>query len=180
MSGFPVEFEDGADYERSITGLLDTGILIDAGHITSVVRLSEKYPTIEVRIADAQLEVGHSVAFAVIVRALVERALHDTSNGAPEPRYARGLVNGATWVAARDGLETDLIDPLTVQRIPAFDLVARMLKTIESELSHFGDSDRVEQYVAQLRSGGHPGERQRAAYAAGGIDALLKLYQTVH
>lgn len=180
LSGFPTGFRDDTDYDRALAGLIGTGVLIDAGHVTWVARLSDKFPTVELRIADAQLEAAQSVALAVILRALVARALRDIDRGEPVPRYAPGLVNGAIWLAARDGLEQSLIDPLTAEALPAYELVDRMLETITTELQHNGDAERVERYVRRLREGEHPAQRQRRAFEADGIDGLLTLYrQTV-
>src|SRR5690606_28865999 len=76
LTGYPPEFEDGADYEASIAAMVESGVLIDSGIVTWLVRLSENFPTVELRIADAQLAPDEAVGFAVIVRALVERCVH--------------------------------------------------------------------------------------------------------
>ncbi|QIK62855.1 YbdK family carboxylate-amine ligase [Leucobacter viscericola] len=178
ISGYPPSFADGAQYEDAVARLIDTGVLIDAGHLTWTARLSANYPTVEVRIADAQLEVGESVAFAVIVRALVNRALREIAESIPRPQLGPGIVDGAIWIAARNGLRSDLTDPVVADTVPAFTLVDRMIATVEEELQFSEEWDRVQQYLDGLRERGGPADRQLLAHENGGIDALLKLYRS--
>lgn len=177
VSGYPQSFQNSHDYERSVGNLVETGVVIDRGLLTWVARLSDNYPTVELRIADAQLETRDSVAFATIVRALVDRALSEAEDGVPRPGCTQGIVNGAIWMAARNGLGSELIDPLAGDPMPAFRLVEKMLGTIESELDRFGDRDRVDRYIERLREEGDPASRQLAVYQTSGIRGLLDLYR---
>lgn len=137
VSGYPQGFRDGADYERSVAGLIESGIVPDTGMLSWIVRLSANYPTIELRVADAQLDARDTVSFAVLVRALVARALTEMGAGDPSPRHQQGIVNSANWIAARNGLGSELVDPLTLESLPAFELVDRMLASVADELTRF-------------------------------------------
>ncbi|UOQ58434.1 YbdK family carboxylate-amine ligase [Leucobacter allii] len=175
-AGYPPAFPDGAAYSDGVAELIDAGVLIDAGHLTWTARLSERYPTIELRIADAQLDHRDSVAFAVIVRALVERALRALAAGAARPRCAPALVDGASWLAARDGLGAMLVDPSTGIAAPARVRLVELFDEISEELERFGDRERATAYLARLRRTGSPAERQLGAFRSGGAQALLRLY----
>jgi len=177
LNGYPEAFESAAHYRRAVEQLITTGVVPDSGLLTWVVRLSENYPTVELRIADAQLEARDAVAFAVIVRALVHRALGEHRSGVPRPGYASAEVNGAIWLAARNGLDAELIDPFAGSALPAFTLINRMIGGIEHELVRFGDLDRVDAYLRRLRESGGPAARQLSAFARGGIGGLLDLYR---
>lgn len=177
VAGYPLGFESEAEYRRSVEQLIDTGIVPDSGLLTWVARLSERYPTIELRIADAQLEAADAVAFAMIVRALVDRALEEAEAGRERPRYASAMVNGATWLAARDGVSDQLIDPLTATALPAFDLIAIMLNTIEAQLDRSGDRGMIDDYVSKLREQGNPASRQSHRFGVSGVRGLLDLYR---
>lgn len=178
VAGYPPPFQDAADYERSVSRLIASGVLLDSGVVTWVARLSENYPTLELRIADAQLEVRDTVAFAALVRALVDRCLSDALEHPERPRLAPGLVNGAVWMAARDGLEATLVDPLTAEPRPAFELVGLMIGSVERELEGFGDLQRVERYVERLRREGGPARRQLERFRETGISGLIGLYRS--
>ncbi|MFV0432514.1 MAG: YbdK family carboxylate-amine ligase [Leucobacter sp.] len=176
-AGYPLGFADAEEYHRSVAQLIDTGVVPDTGLLTWVARLSNNYPTVELRIADAQLEARDAVSFAVIVRALVDRALSEIEERAASPHYAPGLVNGADWMAGRNGLDSELIDPLTAESLPAFDLIERMLGTVETEIDRFGDRERVDRYLQRLRSRGGPASRQLEAFETAGVPGVLNLYR---
>jgi len=177
VHGYPEPFDSVAAYDQAIEGLTHTGVIPDTGLLTWIVRLSERFPTVEFRIADAQLDARDSVAFAVIVRALVELALAESARGFPRVGTSEVEVNAALWAAARDGLSSDLIDPLAGERVPAFALVERMIHTITPELERFGDMDRVTSYVDRLRRTGGPAARQGSVFAHEGMAGLLELYR---
>lgn len=177
VSGYPPPFADAEEYSRVVDTLVSSGILIDPGMLTWTCRLSERYPTVELRIADAQLCAADSVAYATIVRALVDRAVTDVRDGVARRRYHPSLLKGATWAAARDGLEHVLVDPLTGKQVPAFELVDRMLDSVAHELASAGDDRRVEAYVARLRATRGPAQLQLLRFADQGIHGLIDLYQ---
>ena len=176
IAGYPPEFADAEEYRRTIEQLVDSGVLMDKGVVTWVARLSERYPTVELRVADAQLDPEDAVAFAALVRAIVDQCLVDIEHGAPRPKLVHGLVNGAIWIAARYGLSEDLVDPLLAKRIPAFDAVARVLAYAAKSLEQTGDRARVVDWTERMRTRGGPAQRQIVHFEAGGVRALLDLY----
>ncbi len=177
VTGYPPPFADGAEYAASVEQLVGSGVLLDPGIVTWEARLSQNYPTLELRIADSQLEAADAVAFAVLVRALIDRCLRDAREGRPRPGIAPGLVDGAIWIAARNGLSTDLVDPLTGTSVPALEFVERAVQSVEPELRRFGDLERVERYVERRRAGA-PARRQLDRFREAGIPGLLDLYRS--
>lgn len=178
LRGYPPEFSDGAEYSETVARLVESGVVLDSGVVTWAARLSEDFPTIELRIADAQLSPDDAVAFAAIVRALVEHIVINVQGGVERIPYIPGIVNGAIWMAARDGLEGSLIDPAAGAALPAFEFIEQMLNTIRAELTRFGDTELVEQYVERLRRDGGPASIQRERFRASGVTGLLDLYRT--
>lgn len=178
VSGYPVGFSTHAEYERTVQDLVGSSIVPDPGLLTWGIRLSDNYPTVELRLADAQLEARSAVSFATIVRALVEHTIAEVQSGVEQRRYAPAMVNGAIWLAARDGLRDQIVDVETSEALPAFALIERMLDTIDTELDAFGDRGRVDDFVRDLREFGGPAERQLSAYQRNGINGLLHLYRS--
>ncbi|UOQ60163.1 YbdK family carboxylate-amine ligase [Leucobacter rhizosphaerae] len=176
VTGYPPPFESGADYTRTISELVASDILIDPGLVTWVARLSERYPTVELRIADAQLAAADAVDFALLARALVSAALREHEAGIRAPRLTPTTVDGAIWLAARDGLEGRLVDPLLGVAQPAFDLVDRMRESVTADLDAAGDLGRVTAYLERRRRLGSPARVQEARFADAGIAGLLDLY----
>ncbi|MFD0381954.1 glutamate-cysteine ligase family protein [Streptomyces stramineus] len=89
VAGPPPAFADGPDYDRRVADLVSSGAIADTGQIYWQARLSEHYPTIEVRCFDVQLTVEDAVMFAGIVRALVATALREEDAGLPVPPARR-------------------------------------------------------------------------------------------
>src|SRR5699024_147395 len=82
-AGYPPAFADAAEYDAVVDGLVRSGSLMDRSLVNWSIRLSEKFPTVELRTADAQLSSDDAVVFGLLVRALVHRALDDRDAGRP-------------------------------------------------------------------------------------------------
>ncbi len=194
IQGIPPVFKDAADYEARVQHLMDTGVIIDRGVITWVARLSENYPTLEVRACDAQLEARDSVLLAVLIRALVTTAFngplqpdtvkagseqagspHAGSNQAGQ-QLTTEILDAALWQAARHGLTGDLIHPATGRLAPAVDVSAALLELVQPALDEAGDSGFVADGLARIAERGTGSARQRRAREQGGLRALLDLF----
>jgi glutamate---cysteine ligase / carboxylate-amine ligase len=176
---WPVEgptpvFASAEDYESRAETLLATGAIRDRGQLYWHARLSEHVPTVEVRVADVQLEPESAVVLAGIIRALAATALA-SAPPAPAGQVPVEVLRAATWAAARHGLDADLVDPFSCRARPAADVVPRLLDHVRAALDEAGDSERVEPHVARLLAGGNGATRQRVALREKGLDGLLDL-----
>lgn len=172
----PPVFADAADYDRRAKALVGIGTTLDITSLAWMMRLSERYPTLELRLFDPQLTADETVAVALLTRALVEAAAagelpHAEAAAQPE------LVDSAVWHAARHGLEAELVDPATAALAPAWTVVDRMLAAALPALSAAGDEERVRGFVERVRAEGNGAMRQRAALADG-EPALARLLRT--
>lgn len=162
----PPIFADADDYERRIQALVGVGTTFDTASLAWMMRLAERWPTIEMRLFDAQLSAGDTVAIALLTRALVEVAAvgelpHAEAAAQPE------LVDSAIWHAARHGLDDELVDPTRAGLAPAWSVVDRMIEAARPALAAAGDEGRVDAFLARTRAEGNGAARQRAALAEG-------------
>ena len=162
----PPVFADAADYDRRIRALVGIGTTFDTASLAWMMRLAERYPTLELRAFDAQLSADETVAAALLTRALVEVAaagelVHADAVAHPE------LVDSAVWHAARHGLESTLVDPATAALAPAWTVIDRMVEAARPALAAADDEARVDALIARVRSEGNGAERQRRALADG-------------
>lgn len=172
--GTPPQFADAADYDRRIARLVGIGGTFDDALVMWNIRLSNHLPTIEIRTPDVQLEAWHTVLIAALTRALVTTALADPDPVAPlEPE----LIDAALWLAARDGLSGDLVNPVTGEKVSAREAIAALISHVHDALSEAGDLDRVRGWVEQIFDEGTGAARQRSAYELGGRPALAALYR---
>ncbi len=115
LQGIPPYFADMQDYEERMKLVLGADVVLDSGHVRWGARLSTMYPTLEVRVADAQLGASNSILLALVVRSLVDTSL----NGAP-PLFQPmpEALDLAQWQAAKFGLRATISIPSTGRRPP--------------------------------------------------------------
>jgi hypothetical protein len=80
------------------------GAALDERSIYIFARLSPRYPTVEVRVADVCLDTGTAVLVAGLTRALVATALAEARQGTPVAAAPACRVAAALNAAARHGL----------------------------------------------------------------------------
>lgn len=175
VAGVPPTFGDAAGYDDVGRALVATGAIGDVGQLYWQARLSARFPTVELRACDVPMSIEESVAFAGLGRALVRCALDDLDAGAPVPGVRSEIVRAANWRAARHGLRGHLVDPISCAQRPAAEVVARLLEHVRPALDEMGDRELVESVVDRLQREGNGADRQRAAYAAGGLTAVARL-----
>lgn len=178
VQGCPPVFADAADYERRIERLVATGVIIDRGVLTWMARLSDAYPTLEVRAGDAQLEAQDSVLLAALVRGLVSTAVREAEAGVPFLNPDPELLDAAMWQAARHGLAANLVDLKTGNLLPARELMDRLRTYVAAAVEAEGDAEWIAAGLATVWERGTGAERQRRAMEDGGMTALLDLYST--
>jgi carboxylate-amine ligase len=158
-------FGDVSGYERAVAELLTSGTTLDRGMIYFDARLSECYPTVELRVADVCQDVEDAVAIAGLGRALVVTAVEQWQSGLAAPDVRVGLLRAASWRAARSGLSGDLVDVGHARAVPAWTLVDRLVEHVRPALRGAGDEESVLSALAAIRERGNGAARQRAAYA---------------
>lgn len=181
-SGSPPSFVDAADYDRRVKRLLGIGGTVDLGVIMWDIRLSEHVPTIEFRMADAQLHAETALMVAALCRAFVTHALDVPSArnaaAAASADVPTELLSAAILHAAHSGLRRQVFDPPTGALAPAGRSLTGLLRMLEDELIEAGDFDAVTETIARLLADGVGATRQRAAFDRGGLPQLGRLLAT--
>ena len=77
-------------YRALVADLLGTGVLLDEAMAYFDARLSARYPTVEVRVADVCLRAEDTVLIAALCRGLVETAARDARAGQDAPGGTSG------------------------------------------------------------------------------------------
>ncbi|MTD15727.1 YbdK family carboxylate-amine ligase [Nakamurella sp. YIM 132087] len=167
-------FGDPAGYDRAIAELIASGAAMDDGMIYFDARLSAKYPTLEIRVADVCTDVRDSVLIAVLCRALVSTAINDWQDGRPAPDVRTDLLQGAAWRAARFGLSGQLVDVAARTTVPAAELLGTLLQHLTPELDRTGDLEYARAGLARLLADGTGASRQLAVHdATGELSAVV-------
>jgi len=165
----PPAFRDPGDYRATIDRLVEIGAIPDASSLAWAVRLSERYPTVEVRVFDTQLHPDDALLATLLTRALIASDL-------PCCEATVDAVDAALWTAARHGMNARVLDPLGDGIAPVQDVTATMLERLRPVLADAGDEDFVVAHLDRLRVDGTGAQRQARAYRRGGVDGLRALY----
>lgn len=154
-------FTSGAQYRATAEKMVRTGVLLDTAMLYFDARLSSRYPTLELRVADVCLDVRDAVVVAALARALVDTAVAAHAAGVPPDAVPTSMLRLATWQASRAGLGGDLLDPFTSDPRPAADVVGLLLAHVRGALEANGDLARVESRTTQVLATGTGAHRQR-------------------
>jgi carboxylate-amine ligase len=157
-------FGTPAAYEALVASMVDSGVLLDDGMVYFDARLSHRYPTVEIRVADVCADLSDTMVVAGVCRALVETAARAAAQGEPPRLVPTALLRLATWRAGHDGVDGVLVDPVTSRPEPAAVVVRRLLELIRPALEECGDLDRVEAGIERLLVDGTGATRQRRTY----------------
>ena len=111
----PAVWPDAAAYDTAVRRLIGQGAALDERSVYFLARLSPRYPTVEVRVADVCLDAGTAVLLAGLTRALVATALAEARRGTPAAAAPARQVAAALTAAARQGLAGAAADPVTGQ-----------------------------------------------------------------
>ncbi|MET8452234.1 glutamate--cysteine ligase [Streptomyces sp. NPDC005209] len=161
-SAGPTEVFGSAErYRRRVAEMVATGAILDKAMIYFDARLSERYPTVEIRVADVCLHAETAVLVAALTRGLVETAARDWRAGTEPLGHSVSLLRLAAWRAARSGLSEDLLDPVTLRPAPAEAVVRDLLEHTGDALSDHGDAERVREAVGSLLRRGNGARVQR-------------------
>ena len=161
----PTEWFGSAQaYQATVAGMVGTGTLLDSGMVYFDARLSQHYPTLEVRIADVCLRHEDAVLIAALVRALVETEARAWQQDAAPLRMRAELLRLAAWRASRSGLDGALIDPFTGRPDQAAAVVSLLLDHVRDALADAGDLAAVSGLVADVRRRGNGAAFQRNAF----------------
>jgi carboxylate-amine ligase len=161
----PAAWPDAAAYDAAIRRLIARGAAIDERNVYFLARLSPRYPTVEVRVADVCLDAGTAVLAAGLTRALVATALAEARRGTPAAAPPARQVTAALAAAARHGPAG--ADPVTGQLVDAAALRARLLDHVYPALRDLGDAETVTGLLRRLDDRGTGADRQRALFTSG-------------
>lgn len=111
--GVPDAFADWREYEQFVRFLYRTGSIAEHTQLWWSVRVHLFFPTVEVRIADAQPDLGEARSLAALAFSLVARCARAVDEGEPLAWQPHRMIEENLWRAIRWGLSGEMIDLAT-------------------------------------------------------------------
>jgi len=163
--GIPPRYEDWADYERRVEFMCNTKVIGDYTYLWYDVRPHPNFGTVEVRVMDAQTRVEHTLGLAALVQAMVKELSEHFDAGEALSRYPYEMLDENKWLAARHGLDGELVDLPEQERVPTKQLARRVMDRMRGHAEDLGSADDLA-CVEDLLEGGNGATRQVVVYEA--------------
>jgi glutamate---cysteine ligase / carboxylate-amine ligase len=159
--GVPDPYDGWDDFERYVRFLYDTRSIDEHTQLWWSVRPHLAYPTVEIRICDAQPDLADARALAALCYALTARIARAVDEGEPLPSYPHRLIEENFWRAIRYGLSGELIDLVTRDVRPARAHLERLVEWVQPAAEELGFAQHLAIPAANAS------ERQIARHAEG-------------
>ena len=146
--GIPRRFASYEDYVGAVDLLIALDAFPEPTFLWWDVRPQPRLGTVEVRIMDAQTRLPATAALVALVQCLValelDRGYADERAAAPE------ILVENRFLAARDGVAAELIDPVARRRVPVAETTARLLEACRGYALELGCEAELESVSALL------------------------------
>jgi glutamate---cysteine ligase / carboxylate-amine ligase len=157
-----------SDYVEAVDALIASGALSDPSFLWWDVRLQPALGTVEVRAMDAQSSVADSAPLVALVQSFAMLVLE----GEPADAVtAPEVLAENRFLAARDGVHAQLINPTTHQLEPLRDLVDDLVGRCRPCAGALGCSEELEQIGRLAAANG--ADLQRAWAREAGLPGLV-------
>jgi carboxylate-amine ligase len=150
-TGLPEIFDSYGEYHRHLNILVTAGLIEDASKLWWDVRPSQRFPTLEMRIADICTRIEDGVCVAAIYRCLLRMLWRLKRDNQRWRRYANMLVQENRWRAQRYGLDEGLVDFGKGVIVPYGDLLEEIIDLIREDALAFDCLEEVEHAREILR-----------------------------
>jgi glutamate---cysteine ligase / carboxylate-amine ligase len=163
--GIPPTYKDWEDYEQRIEFMVHSRVIEDYTYLWHDVRPHPIFGTVEIRVMDSQTHVEHTLGLAALVQGLVRELCEHFDAGKQLSRYPFEMLDENKWLAARHGLDGELVDLPQWDRVPARDLARRLLDRMREHCQDLGSLAELEA-VEDLLDRGNGAARQVVVYEA--------------
>jgi carboxylate-amine ligase len=163
--GIPPTYKGWADYERRIEFMMNAGVIEDYTYLWYDVRPHPNFGTVEVRVMDSQTRIEHTLGLAALVQGLVKELCEHFEAGEQLSRYPFEMLDENKWLAARHGLEGELVDLPANERVATRALARRLLDRMRPHCEELGSAHELEA-VEDLLQRGNGAARQVVVYEA--------------
>ena len=125
-TGLPERYQSYAEYQNHVKTLRKAGVIDDPTVIWWDMRISDRYPTLEMRITDMCTDINDAIALAALTQCLLHYLFRLHESHMRWHDYHRFLVDQNRWRAIRYGYDQGMVD-FSHARVVSIDAVLQEL-----------------------------------------------------
>jgi len=163
--GMPPAYKDWEDWERQVAFMVSSGVMEDYTYLWYDIRPHPNFGTVEIRVCDSQTRLEHAIALTALIQAMVHELAEHYDAGTPLGEYPWQMLDENKWLAARHGLEGEIVDLPSSERVATKALTRRLLERLEPHAQELGAADALEG-IRDLLERGNGASRQCVVYEA--------------
>jgi carboxylate-amine ligase len=163
--GIPPRYEGWADFQARVDFMVEAKTVEDYTYFWWDVRPHPKLGTVEIRVCDAQTRLAHTVGLAALIQAMCKELAEHYEAGYELSTYPREMLEENKWLAARYGIEAELVDLPKSSRVTAIELTRRITERLRPHAKELG-SEREFDAIEDLVERGTGAQRQLAVWRA--------------
>ena len=162
-TGLPERYANYAEYRSHVETLQRVGIIEDATVIWWDLRISDRYPTLEMRITDMCTDINDAVALAALTQCLLHYLYRLHSKHMHWHAYHRFLVDQNRWRAIRYGYDEGMIDFAHAKITPVSDVLHEVVTMVAEDARELDCLAELE-LVLEIPRRGTSAHQQLATY----------------
>jgi carboxylate-amine ligase len=163
--GVPPAYDGWKDFEQRIESMTEAGVIDDYTWMWYDVRPHPNFGTVEIRAMDAQTRVEHTLGLAALVQAMVRELAEGYEAGERPVHPTDEMLDANRWLAARHGLDGELVDLPDTRRVATKELARRLVERLQPHAQDLGSAAELEA-VTDLIERGNGARRQQVVYEA--------------
>src|SRR3954469_8211123 len=163
--GIPPTYKNWEEYAKRIDFMTDSRTIEDYTYLWYDVRPHPNFGTVEVRVMDSQTRIEHTLGLAALVQALVKELCEHYDAGKRLSTYPYEMLDENKWLAARHGLDQELVDLPKTRRVATRELVMRVLSRVHHHAEELGSAGELAG-IEDLLNRGNGAARQTVVYEA--------------
>src|SRR5688572_20735377 len=163
--GIPPRYDSYEDWSKRIEFMMSAKAIGDYTYLWYDVRPHPNFGTVEIRVMDSQTRVEHTLALAALVQAMVKELAEHYEAGKRLSRYPYEMLDENKWLAARHGLDGQLVDLPKTARVPVVELGRRVMERMRPHAEELGSATELEG-LEEILENGDGASRQLVVYEA--------------
>jgi carboxylate-amine ligase len=163
--GMPPAYHDWDRYVREIDFMVRSGVMEDYTYLWYDIRPHPRFGTVEIRCCDAQTRVEHTIALGALIQSMVKELCEHYTEGKQLADYPWQMLDENKWLAARHGLDGDIVDLPSSERVATKELARRLVDRLRHHAQELGAEHELEG-ILDLIERGNGAARQVVVYEA--------------